>query len=417
MKNIFLQKITLSVVFVCFLFTRVYCQWRGIDRSGNYNEKGLLKQWPKTGPEMLWHTEKLGKGHSSVSFAHNTIYLTGIEGTMDVLYALDMKGTLKWKTPYGEAWMQSYPDSRCTPTVDETNVFVTSGKGVIACINAKKGKIVWARNACEEYEASIHNWGVAESPILVDNKVIFSPIGKKTTTIALNKLTGKTVWESESLNDILAYVSPILVSYAGKKFIVNVSASHIYAVDVSNGKILWKFKYFDVKTPTWHKDAPIINCVTPLYNNGQIYVTSGYNHAGVMLKLNKDATGVELMWADTVLDNHHGGVLKSGDYIYGSNWLSNTNGNWCCIEWKTGKAKYETKWHCKGSIIANDGMLYCYDEKQGNVALVKANPEKFKPVSSFKVPYGRGPHWAHPVIKEGILYIRHGNALMAYNLK
>jgi outer membrane protein assembly factor BamB len=93
-------------------------------------------------------------------------------------------------------------------------------------------------------------------------------------------------------------------------------------------------------------------------------------------------------------------------------------GNWCCIDWKTGKKVWEQSWNGKGSIIAADGMLYIYDERQGNVGLVKAIPEKFDLVSSFKITQGNaGPFWAHPVIRNGILYIRHTNALMAYNVK
>jgi outer membrane protein assembly factor BamB len=103
--------------------------------------------------------------------------------------------------------------------------------------------------------------------------------------------------------------------------------------------------------------------------------------------------------------------------IFGSNWIDNGNGNWCCIDWNTGKKMYEATWNNKGSIIAADGMLYCYDEKKGFVGLVKPNPQKFDLVSSFKVPKGSGPHWAHPVISNGILYIRHGSALMAYDIK
>jgi hypothetical protein len=78
---------------------------------------------------------------------------------------------------------------------------------------------------------------------------------------------------------------------------------------------------------------------------------------------------------------------------------------------------YETEWETKGSIISADGKLYCYDEKNGNVALVDATPEGFNIISSFKVPLGKGPHWSHPVIKDGVLYIKHMDALMAFNIK
>ncbi len=399
------------------VFAQEVFEWRGKDRKGVYHETGLLKQWPESGPQLLWYNDSLPSGHSSVSVANNSIYLTGKEDNMDVLIALEMNGKFKWKTQYGRAWNQSFPESRCTPTIEGTNIYLTSGLGDVACVDAVTGKVKWERKICEEYQAVFHLWGVAESPIIIDDKLIVSPIGKKTTTIALNKNTGETIWESKSLMDSLAYVSPILVNYANKNIIVNVSASNIYGVDASNGNMLWNFKYYDVKTPKFHPNAPIINCVTPLYNEGRIYVNSGYNHAGAMLKLSDDASSVELMWSDTILDTHHGGVVKVGEYIYGSNWINNAKGNWCCINWKTGKANYETEWETKGSIIANDGMLYCYDEKKGNLALVKANPEKFEIISSFKIPYGKGPYWSHPVIKDGIIYVRHGNALMAYNLK
>ena len=104
-------------------------------------------------------------------------------------------------------------------------------------------------------------------------------------------------------------------------------------------------------------------------------------------------------------------------YIYGANWIDNPKGNWCCVDWNTGKTMYEKKWYCKGSISAADGLLYCYEEKQGNLALVEPSPDNFKIVSSFRITKGSGPHWTQPVIHKGVLYIRHGDVLMAYNIK
>jgi outer membrane protein assembly factor BamB len=109
-------------------------------------------------------------------------------------------------------------------------------------------------------------------------------------------------------------------------------------------------------------------------------------------------------------------VVKVGDYIYGANWENNRMGNWVCLDWKTGKVMWEEEWNNKGSIISADGMLYCYEEKKGNLALVKANPDKVEMISSFKIPLGKGPHWGHPAISDGRLYVRHGEALMVYDI-
>jgi outer membrane protein assembly factor BamB len=136
-----------------------------------------------------------------------------------------------------------------------------------------------------------------------------------------------------------------------------------------------------------------------------------------MLNLTDGGKNAAVAWTDSVLDVHHGGGVLVNGYIYGSNWLSNTDGNWCCIDWNTGKKMYEEHWKCKGSIISAEGMLYIYDEKSGNVGLVKVNPAKFDLISSFKVTEGSGPYWSHQVIHHGKLYLRHGNALMVYNIK
>ncbi len=415
-----MKKLTLIAIIFSLFISKVYSQefseWRGPGRTGVYNETGLLKIWPAEGPKMLWFNDSLPDGHSSVAIANNSVYLTGKVDSTDVLIALDLNGKLKWKIPYGRSWNQSFPESRCTPTVEGNRVYVSSGMGDIACIDATSGKIIWSLKAGTDLGTKFNDWGVAESLLIKGEKLYFSPVGKKTTTIAIDKLTGKIIWKSESIGDSLAYVSPILINYAGKDIIVNIAASYVFAVNAENGKILWKFNHKTLMPPPedW---APIIKCTTPLYSEGKIYFTGGYNHIGAMLKMNEDASDVKLLWTDTTLDNHHGGVLKIGKYIYGSNWTNNSNGNWCCIDWETGKAKYDTKWKTKGSIISADGMLYCYEEKTGNLALVPVNPDKFEITSSFKIPYGKGPYWSHPVIKNGILYVRHGTALMAYSIK
>jgi outer membrane protein assembly factor BamB len=236
-------------------------------------------------------------------------------------------------------------------------------------------------------------------------------------TIALNKATGALIWKSVSLNDKPGYVSPILINYAGKKMIINISLGHIFGVDASNGEILWKVSHDQSSDPDLRR-FELIKCTTPLFNEGMVYVTGGYDTGGMMVKIADDGKSANVVWTDSILDDHHGGVVLVNGYIYGSNWLNNNNGNWCCIDWKTDKKMWEEHWNCKGSIISAEGMLYIYDERNGNVGLLKANPEKFDLVSSFKITQGKsGPFWAHPVIHNGILYIRHSNALMAYNIK
>lgn len=401
------------------LIAQPYSEWREENRTGVSSETGLLKVWPEAGPELLWTNTDLPKGYSSVSFDKESIFVTGIEGDSDVLLSLDMQGNINWKITYGRAWPDSYPDSRCTPTIDGKQVYVSSGFGDLACVDAATGRIIWSNKASETFKGTYGPWGIAESLIIDGDKLYFTPGGPETTTIALNKHNGELIWKTESLNDNPGYVSPVMYEYAGKNYLANVTARYVFAVDLSDGTIQWSFDHLQVNAEkaiaVW-PDAPAIKCVTPLYHDGQIYITGGYDHGSFLLDLSENGDAVSVVWTDEVLDVHHGGVVLLDGYIYGSNWLNNSNGNWCCLQWETGKKMYEESWKCKGSVIAAEGMLYIYDEKRGNVGFVKATPGGFELISSFRIEEGSGPHWAHPVIHQGHLYIRHGNALMAYKI-
>lgn len=417
-KKIFL--FLTALISAQILIAQPYSEWREENRTGVSSETGLLKVWPEAGPELLWTNTDLPKGYSSVSFDKESIFVTGIEGDSDMILSLDMQGNINWKTDYGRAWPDSYPDSRCTPTIDGNQVYVSSGYGDLACIDAITGRIIWSNTASETFKGTFGPWGIAESLIIDGDKLYFTPGGPETTTIALNKHNGELIWKTESLNDNPGYVSPVMYDYAGKKYLANVSGSYIFAVDLSEGTIAWKTSHLALnaeKSIAVWPDAPAIKCVTPLYHDGQIYITGGYDHGSFLLDLSENGDAVSVVWTDEVLDVHHGGVVLLDGYIYGSNWLNNSNGNWCCLEWETGKKMYEESWKCKGSVIAAEGMLYIYDEKRGNVGLVKATPDGFDLISSFRIEEGSGPHWAHPVIHQGNLYIRHGNALMAYKIR
>ncbi|MBI9059475.1 MAG: PQQ-binding-like beta-propeller repeat protein [Labilibaculum sp.] len=411
----------LLIVCIAFISILTQCkskieksEWRGPNRTGVYSESGLLKEWPAEGPKMLWHIDSLPTGYSSVAIAHNTVYITGLKDSMDYLLALDMNGKSKWEVPYGRGWDVSFTDTRCTPTIEDDRIYLSSGKGDVACVNALSGEINWQVKASEKFEGEFGTWGISESLLLWNDLVFYTPCGNKTAMVAFDKMTGETVWESKSINDKPGYVSPLLINRSGKEQIVTVTENNAIGVDPSNGNIDWQFDYGSYAAGQWKAN---INTNTPLYHDGKIFLTNGYDHHTVMLDLSEDAKSVQVAYVDSLLDVHHGGAVHIEGYIYGANWINNRNGNWVCMEWETGKKMYETEWENKGSIISADGMLFCYDEKDGNVALVKADPKEFKVISSFKVPYGKGPYWAHMVINEGVLYVRHAKALMAYSIK
>jgi outer membrane protein assembly factor BamB len=392
-------------------------QWRN-NRDGIYPETGLMKTWPEKGPPLLWHNDKVGDGYSSPIAVKGKLYLTGSSNSREFVTCLDLQGKQVWRTEYADGWTQTYPEARTTPTWVDGKLYVISGDGVAAAVDAETGKLIWASKVWEKYQGDFGRWGGSESPLVVDGLVICTPTGEATTMVALKATDGSLAWKTSSLKDQGAYVSPILIEHNGKRQIVGVGGKNIFGVNPANGKIEWQFDYLGTFFQNdGNPDRWVINCNSPIYKDGRIFVTSGYDHAGVMLQLNQDATAVTLEWKTDVLDTHHGHVVLVDGYLYGSNWLSNSEGNWVCLDWKTGKKMYEVEWNNKGSTIFADGMLYCYEEKRGNLALVEATPKGFTVSGTLTITQGSKSHWAHPIISNGVLYLRRGHAMMAYNLR
>ena len=414
----------LSIAFACLLCGTAVAQtpygWRGPERNGVYPESGLLKEWPAEGPQLLWETMDAGKGYSSPVIVGDRLYITGMneDETQEIFSAYTLDGKKVYQTAYSAPWNDTYPETRTTPAIDGDKAYVISGSGDVVCLNIQDGKIVWKVEAGKVYGRKTGNWGTSECPLVFDNKVIYTPAGDQTTMVALNKENGELIWKTTAFGDVGAYVSPLLISYKGKRQIVGSTAKHIFGVNPESGEIEWSFGEWGPsdRDAKWPNIAPN----TPIFKDGKLFFCHGYNINGVMLQLADDLKSVSVVWRTDVLDTHHGGYVEVNVTIYGSNWINNNQGNWCAIDWNTGAAGYETAWQGgkgKGSIIAADGMLYCYDERRGAVALVRPNPAKFDIVSEFRITKGVGPHWAHPVIVNGVLYIRHGFALMAYKVR
>lgn len=392
-------------------------QWRGPERNGFYPDTGLLEEWPEDGPAQLWSMEGIGKGFSSVSVMDGTIYATGLIDSNECISAIKQgDGQILWQIPYGHPILRSFKDTRCTPTIEQDRAFMISGRGEVVCVDLSLQQIAWHVDACQRFGGESGRWEIAESPLLVEDKVIYTPGGHKTTMVALDKNTGETIWSSKTLHDTSAYVSPILIERGDKKIIVTVLSHNIIGVDAEDGNILWTYNYPGLDGPIKYELSNHINTITPIYKDGRLFITSGYDRTSAMFELSADGTKIQLLWKQPVMDTHHGGVVLHDGYLYGSTWINNSQGNWACLDWESGEIMYEKKWNNKGSIITADDKLIIYEEKRGNVALVNPDPEDFKVISSFRHRQGSGPHWAHPVINDGILYIRHGETLTAYDI-
>jgi len=345
-------------------------QWRGENRTGVYNEKGLLKSWSEGGPQLLWHYDGLGEGHSSVAIDAGKIYVTGLSNENGTLYVLDMNGKLLNKKDYGKEWSENYDGPRGTVTVNEGKLYIASGAGFLVCLDQNTLNILWKKDLVSDFGSKNITWGINESPLIVNEKVIFTAGGKEHNVVALNKNDGSLIWSCAGEGDLSAYCSPLYVGDRQVPQVVTMTANHILGIDISNGKKLWSHE---------QKNKWSVHANTPVYADNMLLCTSGYGKGSVMLRLTNGGRSVEKVWELAEIDSRIGAMVKIGGYVYGS---GDANKFWFCVDWQTGEVKYKDKTLAVGAVIANEDMLYCYSDR-GEMALVKATPEKFDLVSKF----------------------------------
>lgn len=390
-------------IFCISIYAQDIAQWRGPNRDGIYKETGLLKKWPDAGPKLLWHFDELGEGHTSAAVTSKGVFTTGMVNGTGYVFAFDLQGKLVWKKQYSTEWAESHNGVRSTPLVVRDKLYFLSSYGKLYCMNCSDGQTVWTIDLVEKYGARNITWGITENLLFDGNVLYCTPGGPEAAMVALDINTGKQIWKSKGNGETSAYCSPMIIKLQNKKILVTIMKNSICGFDASSGAGLWKFEF--VMDPDVHPNIPV-------YINGYLFCTSGYGLGSVMLKLAADGNSVTEVWKNASCDPKIGGVVVLNGRIYGT---GDRNRKFFCLDWNTGKELFSIRDLAPANIIANDGLLYVYSES-GKISLVEPKTDGFNIISSFPVPLGTSTHWAHLVIKDKKLYVRHGTSLMVYDI-
>ncbi len=376
-------------------------RWRGPNGNGVYPESGLLKEWPAGGPEVLWSFGEMGQGHSSAVVDQGHVYGSGMIDGTGFIFKFDLEGNLVFKEPYGPEYSQSYYGTRGTPVIVGPKIYVVSGMGKLYCLSNTNGKVLWMKDLLKDFDGRNIRWGMNETPVVDGDRIYVTPGGRTNNVVALDRQTGRLIWSSRGEGELSAYCTPLLFNHNGRKILATHTENHLIGIDAGDGKMLWSVRH----TNQWS-----VHPNTPIYSEGRLFYFSGYGEGGGLLELSADGSSVNTLWKSDLLDSRIGGAVLIDGYLYGS---GDNNREWKCLNWDTGKEMYSSREIAKGAVIAAEGMLYCYSER-GELALVRADPSAFRLVSNTRVTMGSEQHWAHPVIYDGVLYVRHGQALIAY---
>lgn len=395
--------------------------FRGAQRTAVSPETGLLQEWPKDGPALVWKADGAGRGYASLAISGGKLFTLGdalstAEDKDEYLTAFDLEtGKQLWKAKTGSPWNDGQPNwqsSRGTPSVDGDRVYVTTPHSDVICCESATGKEVWRKNLKKDFDGKkADGWGYSESVLIDGDKLICTPGGSKHTVVALNKLTGETVWStSQEDNRGAGHSSTAIAEIGGTRVYVQVTGSGPIGIRATDGKLLWSFPL--------EKTTAVIP--TPIVRGDLVFFAAGYKRGGALLKQKPGADGavdIEAIYPVTPsLANKHGGVIVVGEHIYGD---SDDQGIPFCADLMTGENKWKSRGTGKGSaaFAAADGRLYIHFA-DGTMVLAKATPEAYTEVGSFKVPgSGERPSWSHPVIVGGKLYVREQDSVLCYDVK
>jgi outer membrane protein assembly factor BamB len=393
-------------------------QWRGPNRDEISKETGLNTNWKAHQPKLLWTNKEAGAGYSSPAIVGGTLYCLGAEDGKDFAFALDAAtGGKKWKQSLGTAPKKDRGDGpRGTPTVDGGALYFVCESGELYCLDAATGKVRWNKRFVEDLGGEIMSgWGYSESPLVDGNLVVCTPGGQGGAMVAFNKETGKEVWRCTELTEKAAYSSIIVAEVDGVRQFIQLVAKGVTGVRAKDGKLLW-----------YHIRKGYQTAVIPtaIYFDGNVFATAGYGAGCDLIQLTKDGdkfTAKNVYAEDNMKNmvNHHGGVVLVDGHIYG---YSDGKG-WICQDLKSGDIVWKDKKLGKGALTCAAGHLFCYEENSGTLACVKISTKGWEETGRLELPEKTkiktrdNKYWAHPVIANGKLYVRHQDLLFCFDLK
>lgn len=419
-------------------------QFQGPRRSGLSTETGLLSSWPEDGPPVAWMVREVGMGYSSPAVVGDRLLITGARGDVEFLFCLDaISGKEIWSLEIGpkfdfegNSWGGG---PRSTPSVfpmansDDLFVSALSGGGRLVCANLAEGQLLWAKHMMEELAGEVNpigggpgtkpgelkiGWGYSWSPLFDQGQLICFPGGPQGAVVALAPDTGDVLWRSVEFTAQASYASIVTADIEEVRQYIVLHNEGLSGIGAQDGKLLWNWQktYSDVVIPT-----PIV------VDSQHIYVSAGSSPSTcALVKIFRDSANnfqVEMPYASKatrVMKNSVGGSVIVDGYAYG---YSDKMG-WVCQEVASGNQQWAARGPLKaGSVIFAEGLLYCYDEDNAEVALVEANPKEFVLRSRFQLPESTamrspsGRNWTPPVIANGHLLIRDQELLFAFDLR
>lgn len=380
-----------------------WTDFRGPARDGRYDETPILTQWPAEGLPLLWK-QPIGGGYASFVVAEGMAFTIEQRRGQEVAAAYDVAtGRELWTHGWNANFVESMGGDgpRATPTWEEGRLYVLGAVGDLRCLESKTGKLIWSKNILADNDAQNLQWGMSGSPLIVDDKVIVLPGGTSgKSVVAYNKLTGAPVWKS--LNDQQAYTSPMLITLAGKRQVVVVSANRVVGLEIDDGSLLWEYP--------WNTQMGINSSQPVVIDKNRFFISSGYSKGAALVEVTASGNrfAARKIWENNSMKNKFNSSVLYNGYVYGLD-----EGILTCVNVETGERKWKGGRYGYGQLLLANGHLVVITE-QGELVLVKAAPDQYTEVAKF--PALEGKTWNYPAIADNRLLVRNQTQMACFNL-
>jgi len=383
-----------------------WSDFRGPNRDGRYAATGIRTSWPREGLRRLWK-QPVGGGYASFVVADGRAFTIEQRRDREVVAAYDVQSghelwTHGWTANFQEGMGGDGP--RATPTYHDGRIYALGAEGELRVLDAAKGALVWRRNILTENGASNLSWGMSASPLIVDDNVIVLPGGTRGSSIvAYNRGTGGVAWKS--LNDEQGYTSPMLVTLAGVRQILIVSATRAMGVTVNEGRLLWEYPWSTFNG---------INVSQPIVfqhdGHDRVFLSASYGTGAAVFEVARSGERFQTkkIWENQRMKNKFSSSVLHNGFIYGLD-----ESILACLDANTGEQKWKGGRYGYGQImLAGDHVIVLTED--GEVVLVKATPERHEEIAKFEALSGKT--WNHPIIANGRLLVRNIQEMAAFDI-
>ena len=377
--------------------------FRGPLRDGHYRERTILTTWP-VALSPVWK-QLVGGGHASFAVANGRAFTIEQRGGEEVVAAYDVRSGRElwahgWTSAFREAMGGDGP--RATPTWHDAVVYALGAEGELRALREADGGQLWRASILQDASASNLEWGMAASPLVVDDLVIVVPGGRSgRSVLAYDRRTGQQVWAA--FDDKASYAAPQVATIHGVRQVLIFSSSRLASVRPEDGTLLWDF-------PWRGGGGAGINVAQPIVLEDRIFISTGYGVGSAMLRAERsgDRFSVRELWRSNRMKNQFTSSVHHDGFIYGLD-----EGILACLEAATGERRWKAGRYGDGQLLLASGHLVIVSDS-GELALVQATPTGH--VEKARFPAIDGRTWNHPAIGGGLLLIRNSNEMAAFDL-